>query len=67
VFAWLKESSPTGYLRLGNNINLRVQDGLKPKLLCQEAIPANSSTLKELHQIRRHPDTTPSELFLFLD
>jgi hypothetical protein len=36
VFAWLKESSATGYIRLGNNINLRVQDGLKPKLLCKE-------------------------------
>ena len=36
VFAWLKESSATGYLRVGNNINLRVQDGLKPKLLCKE-------------------------------
>jgi hypothetical protein len=36
VFAWLKESSATGYFRFGPNINLRVQDGWKPKLLCKE-------------------------------
>src|ERR1039458_2524178 len=36
VFAWFKESSATGYMRLGREINRRVQDGLKPKLLCEE-------------------------------
>ena len=36
VFDWLKESSATGHLRFGPNMNLRVQDGLKPKLLCKE-------------------------------
>jgi hypothetical protein len=36
VYAWLKETSATGYMRLGREINRRVQDGLKPKLLCEE-------------------------------
>jgi hypothetical protein len=36
VFDWLKESSATGYLRFGPRMNLRVQDGPKPKLLCKE-------------------------------
>jgi hypothetical protein len=36
VFDWLKESSATGHMRFGPNMNLRVQDGLKPKLLCKE-------------------------------
>jgi len=30
-----------------------------------ETVLTNSSTLKELHQIRRRPDPTPSELFSF--
>jgi hypothetical protein len=36
VFARFKESSATGYMRHGREINRRVQDGLKPKLLCLE-------------------------------
>ncbi len=34
VFKWLKETSATGYLRQSTNINLRIQDGLKENLLC---------------------------------
>ena len=36
VFRWLKETSATGYLRSGQQPNLRVQDGLKLHLLCQD-------------------------------
>lgn len=36
VYSWLKESSATGHMRFGRNMNLRVQDGLKPKFLCKE-------------------------------
>jgi hypothetical protein len=34
VFDWLKETSGAGHIRFAENVNLRVQDGLKPKLLC---------------------------------
>ncbi|HXG38702.1 MAG TPA: hypothetical protein VNL36_08040 [Bacteroidota bacterium] len=34
VFRWTKSTSATGFLRFGENPNLRVQDGNKPKLLC---------------------------------
>ena len=34
VFEWLKETSGTGHIRFAENVNLRVQDGWKPKLLC---------------------------------
>ncbi|MCD4692532.1 MAG: hypothetical protein K8R79_06445 [Calditrichales bacterium] len=36
VFRWIKETSATGYLRFLENINLRVQDGIKKELLCDE-------------------------------
>lgn len=36
VYSWLKDSSATGFLRFGQNVNLRAQDGLKPKFLCKE-------------------------------
>jgi hypothetical protein len=36
VFEWLKETSGTGHIRAAENINLRVQDGWKTKLLCSE-------------------------------
>jgi len=36
VFKWLKETSATGFIRSGENPNLRVQDGYKIKLLCAE-------------------------------
>lgn len=34
VFEWLKETSGTGHIRFAESVNLRVQDGTKPKLLC---------------------------------
>ena len=34
VYAWLKESSGTGFLRFSPNPNQRVQDGLKKDFLC---------------------------------
>lgn len=34
VFRWLKESSATGFLRFGPELNKRVQDGLRVPLLC---------------------------------
>ena len=36
VYRWIKETSATGFLRSFENINLRVQDGKKQKLLCKE-------------------------------
>ncbi len=36
VFRWLRESSPTGYLRTSQTPNRRVQDGPTVKLLCSE-------------------------------
>jgi len=35
VYKWLKETSATGYLRFGQNLNKRVQDGFKENLLCR--------------------------------
>lgn len=36
VYRWIKETSATGYLRFIENINLRAQDGVKIKLLCDD-------------------------------
>src|SRR5260370_38660106 len=36
VYRWIKETSATGYLRFGQQPNLRVQDGLKLHLLCDD-------------------------------
>src|SRR5271155_846270 len=36
VYRWMKETSATGYLRFGQQPNLRVQDGLKQHLLCRD-------------------------------
>jgi hypothetical protein len=36
VYRWMKETSATGYLRFGQQPNLRVQDGLKRHLLCRD-------------------------------
>jgi hypothetical protein len=36
VFEWLRNTSATGHIRFGENPNLRVQDGWKPKLLCDQ-------------------------------
>jgi hypothetical protein len=36
VFDWLKETSATGYMRHAQHPNLRVQDGMKERLLCAD-------------------------------
>ena len=36
VFNWFKKTSATGHFRSADNPNLRVQDGLKPRMLCKE-------------------------------
>lgn len=36
VFEWLKETSATGYMRHAQQPNLRVQDGMKERLLCAD-------------------------------
>lgn len=36
VYRWQKRTSSTGYLRLGQQVNQRVQDGLKVPFLCQD-------------------------------
>ncbi|WP_016914067.1 hypothetical protein [Vreelandella stevensii] len=36
VYKWLKDTSPTGYLRATNEPNKREQDGSKSPLLCKE-------------------------------
>lgn len=36
IFRWLKETSATGYLRFGQNPNVRIQDGFKEFWLCGE-------------------------------
>jgi hypothetical protein len=35
VFEWMRDSSATGHIRLGEIPNRRVQDGWKPRLLCE--------------------------------
>ena len=34
VFDWLRKTSATGHIRFSRSPNLRVQDGLKPRMLC---------------------------------
>ena len=34
VYRWQKDTSSTGYLRFGQKVNVRVQDGLKCQFLC---------------------------------
>ena len=36
IFNWISKTSATGYLRRTINPNLRVQDGIKNKLLCRD-------------------------------
>lgn len=36
VYRWLKDSSATGYIRFGELMNKRVQDGIKMHLLCED-------------------------------
>ena len=36
VFDWLRSTSATGHFRFAQSPNLRVQDGLKPRMLCKD-------------------------------
>ncbi len=36
VFRWFKDTSSTGFIRRGGNVNLRQQDGVKEKFLCED-------------------------------
>ncbi len=36
VFDWLRNTSATGHFRFAESPNLRVQDGLKPRMLCKD-------------------------------
>ncbi len=36
VYRWLKDTSATGYLRTGENPNLRIQDGVKRHWFCRD-------------------------------
>jgi hypothetical protein len=47
VFRWVRESSPTGYLRTSQTPNRRVQDGPTKKLLCEECETLFSQWEKE--------------------
>ncbi len=55
VFKWLKESSATGYLRVGANPNIRCQDGLKTELLCWDCEQLLSSWENEVSKSLFYP------------
>lgn len=50
VFNWLKNTSATGHFRSSENPNLRVQDGLKPRMLCMECEQLFSSWEKQFSE-----------------
>lgn len=50
AFKWLKETSGTGYLRVGHTPNLRAQDGAKKYLLCEECEQLFSVNEKEFNK-----------------
>ena len=47
VFDWLRETSATGHFRFSQTPNLRVQDGLKPRMLCWDCEQLFSSWEKK--------------------
>jgi len=61
VFEWLIQSSATGHMRLGTAPNLRVQDGVKQRLLCGECegrLGAWEKTTAESLFVPYHLDTS---------
>ena len=50
VFNWLRKTSATGHFRSSNNPNLRVQDGLKPRMLCKDCEQLFSSWEKKFSE-----------------
>jgi hypothetical protein len=57
VFRWMKETSATGYLRFGQQPNLRVQDGVKLHLLCRHCEQRFNSWETEFANQIFHPMT----------
>ena len=47
MIRWFKDSSATGHIRFGENPNVRVQDGPKARMLCQECEQLFSNWEKE--------------------
>ncbi len=47
VFEWLRRTSATGHIRSSESPNRRVQDGLKPRMLCRDCEQLFSSWEKE--------------------
>ena len=50
VFDWLRETSATGHFRLFKSPNRRVQDGLKPRMLCRDCEQRFSSWEKKFSE-----------------
>lgn len=50
VFDWLKNTSASGHLRFAQSPNLRVQDGLKPRMLCEDCEQLLSSWEKRFSE-----------------
>ena len=59
VFRWKKETSATGYLRFGQQPNLRVQDGVKLHLLCRDCEQRFNNWETEFANRIFHPDKLP--------
>jgi hypothetical protein len=55
VFRWIKSSSPTGFLRNTGNVNQRINDGAKPKLLGPECEDLFQSWEKQFAEKVFHP------------
>ena len=61
VIRWFKNTSSTGYLRLGGNVNLPQQDGIKEKFLCEDCEETFSVWEKQFSEqifIPLHKDET---------
>ena len=50
VFDWLRETSATGHFRFSQSPNRRVQDGLKPRMLCRDCEQLFSSWEKKFSE-----------------
>ena len=50
VFDWFRETSATGHFRFSQSPSLRVQDGLKPRMLCRDCEQRFSSWEKKFSE-----------------
>jgi hypothetical protein len=55
IYAYLKDTSPTGKLREGENVNLRKQDGIKLDWLCKDCEATLSNWEKYFAETIFHP------------